>query len=453
MIRNTNPQIKEVIDRALTSAHDLYESISSINNENLSEINLRNLKAIILNLEYLINFIATAYENQNSEHYLNIKNNFDSIDIFRLRDLIGNSSVIYKQFSELKNNVYELVGFHLKWSEFSNKEQDSLINGKLKQLEKKQNAVLSDIEKVTINHKKEMQQNEQQFNVNIRNKFTEMHGVLTDTQIDALEKITAKEKDIINSASKIQQDINNTLLDVDKKILDAVIASSNTAQAEFNKIKSESLTEMQSGIMNQIRIFSNAHKKLNQLLEVAGNDILAKDNLKQAEQERKEADFLRNTGFIFLVAAVIYIAIEIGLLVHGNTEVTIEKILIRLIVTLVLMIPSAYLLKESARHRADERNFRKKGIHLATIDSYLANFDDASKLDVKRQLTANFFDNNDSVIDYSTVPDMNASLVKILEAFVDKIKKKILEFNLQRLRQKPLRKNNATVNCTDLVIT
>ncbi|UNU30558.1 hypothetical protein [Aeromonas hydrophila] len=426
MIRNTKSQIKEVINRALTSAHEIHDSVSSINSKNLSEIDVEKFNSIILNLEYLINFIATAYENNNAEHYLNIKNTFDSIDsigIDRLISLVRNPSELYNKFSELKVNVYELVEFHIKRSEFSNKEQDSFINGKIKQLEKKQNTVLSDIERVAMNHKREMQHNEQEFNVSINNKFSEMHGALTNTQVDALEKITAKEKDIINAASKIQQDINNTLLDVDKKILDAVIASSNTAQTEFNKIKNESLTEMQSGIMNQIRIFSNAHKKLNQLLEVAGNDILAKDNLKQAEQERKEADFLRNTGFVFLVAAVIYIAIEIGLLVHGNTEVTIEKILIRLIVTLVLMIPSAYLLKESARHRADERNFRKKGIHLATIDSYLANFDDASKLDVKRQLTANFFDNNDSVIDYSTVPDMNTSLVKILEAFVDKMKK------------------------------
>ncbi|WP_447837526.1 hypothetical protein [Aeromonas salmonicida] len=300
---------------------------------------------------------------------------------------------------------------------------DNIISGRLKQLEQKQKNILSMMDRTLEQHQVKISDRERSFNITLNNKVDEANAMISSTQIDALNKITEKETELISSAAEIQQKINIACNKAEWTISNAANSSANTVKTILDEIKSECLTDMQVGIKKQIKIFSDAHKKLNLLLEVAGSDILSKDNLKQAEQERKEANFLRNVGFGFLVVAVIYIAIEVGLLVHGAADVTLEKILIRLIVTLVLMIPSAYLLKESARHRADERSFRKKGIHLATIDSYLANFDDASKLDVKRQLTANFFDNNDTVVDYSTVPDMNSSLVKLLEALVEKAKK------------------------------
>jgi hypothetical protein len=113
-----------------------------------------------------------------------------------------------------------------------------------------------------------------------------------------------------------------------------------------------------------------------------------------------------------------YIACEIIGMMNTPSNVNIENVMIRVIVTFILMLPSIYLLKESSRHRADERKFRKTGINLATIDSYLANFDDISKVDIKRKLTPKFFDNGEQTVDYSTVPDIQAIVEKTIDSLM-----------------------------------
>ncbi|ENO3979200.1 hypothetical protein ACBI01_003393 [Aeromonas veronii] len=356
-----------------------------------------------------------------------IIDSFSSIrSIFNSNSRVVSTKLKYF-FEELDKTIKPVIiaidNYNIEAIARENTKIENSISGRLKQLEQKQKNTLSAMEKMLEQHQVKISERERLFHKNLNNIIDEANATISSTQIETLNKITEKETELIASTTEMQQKINDARQVAEWKISESVDSSFRTAKKALDDLKSECLTDMQIGIKKQIRIFSEAHKKLNSLLEVAGSDILSKENLQQAEQERKEADYLRKAGFGFLVAAVIYIAIEVGLLIHGDSDVTIERVLIRLIVTLVLMIPSAYLLKESARHRADERNFRKKGIHLATIDSYLANFDDASKLDIKRQLTANFFDNNDSVVDYSTVPDMNTSLVKLLEALVEKAKK------------------------------
>ncbi|MFQ1685769.1 hypothetical protein [Aeromonas veronii] len=391
----------------------------------LTEKGLDDRNELFHKLSLLINLIDNAPFYQNEEHFNNIRKIFADIKSELLRQYENISEEINDEVLTLNDHIKALsdIFFESNYSKNKIQELNNVIDGRIKQLEKRQNTIMSDVDKAASKYQRDYLEYEKKLNITTNKRLSDIHDQITSIQIDTLEKITAKESELIIYTNKAQQDISNALQTVEKSIREATVTSIDAAKLTLSEIKNECLTEMHIGINNQIRIFANANNKLNRLLEVAGNGVLAKDNLKQAEQERKTANYLRNAGFICLLAAVLYIAIEIGALVSSNTEVTLEIVLIRLIITLVLMIPSAYLLKESARHRADERTFRKKGIHLATIDSYLSNFDDASKLDIKRQLTANFFDNNETVIDYSTVPDMNSSLIKLLETLVEKVKK------------------------------
>ncbi|PSU80911.1 hypothetical protein CTM93_16515 [Photobacterium phosphoreum] len=58
-------------------------------------------------------------------------------------------------------------------------------------------------------------------------------------------------------------------------------------------------------------------------------------------------------------------------------------LIFRWLVLLLLTIPGVYILKESSRHRSDERKYRKLGVQLATIDAYLSIFDDKEKIEIK----------------------------------------------------------------------
>lgn len=426
-----NPNIKinimGYVDSIVSTAYDIVNEIEPLAQKNALPPSMSDIYN-----NYLSHIISTAGEILKKDSKIKIA---DLISIYkefgsvRGENNISPSSILGEKYVRLGNLIYHLKDFleanndDIGISNHSNAYFNDIISGKLKQLEKRQQSVLNSIEHSEEKYNKAAAERELKFNKSTNSRLQEVIDLISSTQMDALKKITEKESELITSTEASLQKIDSSSQLILNEFIHDTKLKSDALMSEIEGVKKDSIEKMHTEILQEIRLFAYARKRLNQLLDVAGNDVLAKDNLKQAETERKSANILRILGFIFLLLSVGYIAIEIGKLVSGSVPVTLELVLIRLIVTLVLMIPSVYLLKESARHRADERNFRKKGIHLETIDSYLANFDDASKVDMKKQLTASFFDNKDTVADYSTITDMNSSLTKLFEAFVEKVKK------------------------------
>ncbi|KXU80805.1 hypothetical protein LCR_12040 [Aeromonas enteropelogenes] len=295
---------------------------------------------------------------------------------------------------------------------------DNIIEGKLKQLEKRQSTLLANINEMTNNYEKTISDYERKLAISFNKKLEEFDNIFSSRSREELEKINKINTDLIGNINDGQQKIMTIRHMAEKDLIDSI----NTAQVDAKNLlvdmKHSTLIEINKRIKSEISIFLTANKQLNKLLSAAGTDLLAKDNLAQAERERSAANWLRGFGVILLFFAVSYIAYEVVQLMKDSASATLENVMIRIVITFVLMLPSIYLLKESSRHRADERKFRKTGINLATIDSYLSNFDEISKVDIKRQLTANFFDNGEKIVDYSTVPDIQSIVEKTIETLM-----------------------------------
>jgi hypothetical protein len=331
---------------------------------------------------------------------------------------------------------YSKAIINMETSHNVNFNNNAVIDGKIKQLEKRQSVLLKELDEISKKNAKILSDYERKITLLFNKKTEDVDNFFSERTRSETERLNKYETDITEVINNAQHAINARAHESEKNLINSMNVAQVNATAELSELTNNTLIEINKRIKNEISIFVNANKQLNKLLSTASNSVLAKDNLTQAERERKTADRLRGLGVLLLFCAVMYIACEIIGMMNTPSNVNIENVMIRVIITFVLMLPSIYLLKESSRHRADERKFRKTGINLATIDSYLANFDDASKVDIKRQLTANFFDNGEQIVDYSTVPDIQAIVEKTIDSLMSNKKEANTNSNVTQPKEK-----------------
>lgn len=185
----------------------------------------------------------------------------------------------------------------------------------------------------------------------------------------------------------------------------------------IEELVGEELKRSKKKIDNHVADFKSVNAEVHSLLEISSSDVLANNHLQQAKDEKKIADFLRLSGFIFLAAATIFACFEINKLIDKAGEISIMFVFVRLLIIFLLTTPAIYILKESSRHRSDERKYRNIGIQLATVNSYLDSFSAVEKGQIKKDLTASFFGNSEAKVDTSSVPEMQ----KIVEKLIDTI--------------------------------
>ena len=160
------------------------------------------------------------------------------------------------------------------------------------------------------------------------------------------------------------------------------------------------------------------NKQLQIQLNLVTNETLSNRNIHQAEDEKKTADKLRTLGiFWFSILSIISLS-YFCILLFTKTDHDLTMLIFRWLVLLLLTIPGVYILKESSRHRSDERKYRKLGVQLATIDAYLSIFDDKEKIEIKKSLLSNFFSSEETKIDFSSVPDLLKTFEKIQDTIL-----------------------------------
>lgn len=396
LIKNTIKHLYENTDKHLGTSQDKINKLKIILNE-ISEYNLLSNSQHRLKLDdQRIDFIESIIFDQDVSSELR----------FRLTTIL---SILRDPKTPINQDYSE-----------NERKASVLIDGKIKQLEKRQSTLLNKLDEMFNSNEKTFSDYERKLTLTFNKKLEEFDNVLSARIRSDIERTNKASSDIIEISSNTQQAIHSKASELEASLIASINVSQLHARNEYSELKNDTLIEINKRIKNEISIFINANKQLNKLLSAASNDVLAKDNLAQAERERTSANWLRFFGVLFLFCAVLYMAYEIVGMMNDISSVTIENVMIRVIITFVLMLPSIYLLKESSRHRADERRFRKTGINLATIDSYLSNFDETSKTDIKRQLTANFFDNSEQIVDYSTVPDIQTIIEKTIDNLMAK---------------------------------
>lgn len=190
------------------------------------------------------------------------------------------------------------------------------------------------------------------------------------------------------------------------------------ALSNFSPKIEKQIDESNKIIKDEINKFDEINKQLQIQLNLVTNETLSNRNIHQAEDEKKTADKLRTLGiFWFSILSIISLS-YFCILLFTKTDHDLTMLIFRWLVLLLLTIPGVYILKESSRHRSDERKYRKLGVQLATIDAYLSTFDDKEKIEIKKSLLSNFFSSEETKIDFSSVPDLLKTFEKVQDTIL-----------------------------------
>ncbi|HHF3140812.1 TPA: hypothetical protein ACPJ1R_002056 [Vibrio alginolyticus] len=201
---------------------------------------------------------------------------------------------------------------------------------------------------------------------------------------------------------------------------------SSNIETEFNNKIESLIQEKNAQIREEAAAFESLNRELSEQLGIIGSQTQANRNIAQANKEKSVADTLRNIGTFWLAALSLYAAVFFEKMLSSMTLESFDfsLLLARWLIVFLLTLPGIYLLRESSRHRADERKYRQLGVQLATINSYLEGFSEESKLKIKQDLTSNFFSSTEAKIDDSSVPDLMKSFEKSLDAVIQIAKRK-----------------------------
>ncbi|NRF28942.1 hypothetical protein [Vibrio coralliilyticus] len=240
-------------------------------------------------------------------------------------------------------------------------------------------------------------------------------------------------KDTVSSLLNDDTEISRILDTVTKQVSASVEKANEKLEDNANRIKlqfdeefNKQLTSTKKNISQHEQMFEKSHAELNDLLVVAGAKTHSVGYTAQADKEKSIADNLRYVGSLWLAVLSIFAAYDFHSILQ---DISSEKFdfgiaIMRWLVVFLMTLPSIYLLRESSRHRSDERRYRELGVQMATINSYLDGFTDEDKVKIKHELTSNFFSTKEAKVDDSSVPDLLKSFEKSLDAVIHLAKKK-----------------------------
>ncbi len=216
---------------------------------------------------------------------------------------------------------------------------------------------------------------------------------------------------------ELTEDINVTINSaLDKKQKEIHDRTERKSNLLLEKVQSD-VSSLSDKVNEQVEDFCVLNEALRKTLSFVASDALSDTSIKQAEQEKKTADTLRGWGVAWLVVSIglFLITFDYDKLIDGNNVPQYTLILLRSFFLIVGITPGFYLLRESARHRTDERRYRQKGIQLATIDGYFAEFDDSERNSVKKDLSKHYFHGAEHFVDSSSVDNVQSKYDKVFD--------------------------------------
>ncbi|HIF9119663.1 TPA: hypothetical protein ACX6O4_000068 [Photobacterium damselae] len=393
-------------------------------------LNIRNdISTLITELTILINVTHESisfFENENERYYLLQDYNTKSIEK-TLSSIINNKELytLDKLLIERINNIHSIW---IAVMENNDSTTTNKLKGYIDQLYKRQSEINSNVKNINESIRNiseseisriEREAKRQTNRLNIQAKEYESKILNEVTSSFSKEKIKLQEEQQ-RLTIELQETINKNTdeaFESKKKIIIEHIDFK--AESLLDKVKSDvdSLSERVSEQVNEFCILNDTLRKT---LSYVSSDILADSSLKQAEQEKKTADNLRSLGIIWLMFSIILfiLTFDYDKLIDSQGTPQYTLIILRSFFLVIGITPGFYLLRESARHRTDERRYRQKGIQLATIDGYFSEFESDERNRAKKELSKNYFHAMDFFVDSSAVDNTQTKYDKIFDKVI-----------------------------------
>ncbi|MFZ2853069.1 MAG: hypothetical protein WAZ34_03030 [Rhodocyclaceae bacterium] len=196
-----------------------------------------------------------------------------------------------------------------------------------------------------------------------------------------------------------------------------------------NAIKLDELEGRLDTIISQVKekldqtnaLYDSALVELNkkeieiaELIGVASGNIISGSYEKSAIIEKKMADYLRY-GSLFCMLAIVSV-VGVSFFETTADSFILESSIFRLIFTISLSIPAAYLARESAKHRLQQYSHLQTSLDLKAITPYIASLPPADQHRLKSEIANRLFaaKNHDQLRQESYPLNIHEILVTLL---------------------------------------
>ena len=201
-------------------------------------------------------------------------------------------------------------------------------------------------------------------------------------------------EDLSATFSRLQSEIFHIQRKVD--------SLSNNVDKSIEKLESlsEILPHLQNNVEEKVNLIQNTFdittvnleekkNEVNKLVAIIAEGVIAGDYKQSAADEKKNANYLRFAS----LACMILIAMMVGYSFYETTRETFEweSSIVRLLYSVMLSIPAAYLARESTKHRLQQYSHLQMSLDLKAIDPYLSNLPEIDRHRLKAAMAEKLF--------------------------------------------------------------
>jgi hypothetical protein len=242
----------------------------------------------------------------------------------------------------------------------------------------------------------------------------------------AQARLEATERQILAMEARLGA-LNDSAGRALERIEQTVAQQSDFVRGDLSKKTAEiekGLTEALRSIEIRAEGFESYEKKAESILDAMSNRLLVTGYAASSGQEERSANFFRFLS-IALMALTFWILTE-TLYTLSESPADWKDAIVRVVVSLILTVPTAYLAREAGRHRAHAVELRKTSLDFLALNPYLAEIQKAEARDeLKVELAKRIFFADKKIEGSDLFPlDTQALAMKALDIAVEAVKRK-----------------------------
>lgn len=258
--------------------------------------------------------------------------------------------------------------------------------------------------------------------ISIEARVAEMGRVINKVQTERIQELEKIKIDI----STVSQQISSIGESAEKRVSD-VNSTFEISLSTLSERTEKILADVKALFDSSKSELELKKKEVDSLIGTIAEGVMAGDYEKSSALERRTADYLRY-GSLFCMAVI---GIMVGYSFYETTINTFkwQNSVFRLVFSIILSIPAAYLAKESAKHRLQQYSHLQTSLDLKAITPYLASLPENERHRLKAEIAIKLFGTrefNQAPVDTYplNVQDLLLALVNKVDSMASDVKKK-----------------------------
>lgn len=301
-----------------------------------------------------------------------------------LPELVVVLKVLFKEFRDKANasNIEEMLQVGqliiLKVSDFEARARDELGSSKI--VSSRLDMILTNIEAAEVYIAEALDVYQGIYGKDLRIKA----NVNGSEERERFEALASKLESLIEEHDFYSKDKNRTIGDLSSR-LDEL--QQNLSSAE--KIISEKESVIDTAFQNAEEELKSKMKAVDKLQGILAGKKMAGNFDESSSIEKNAADWLRIGSIVCM--GIIALVVLYSLWETTTQDFNWQESLFRLIFSIVLSVPAAYLARESAKHRQQQYHYHQTSLDLKAITPYIASLPDDEQHRLKSEIAQRLF--------------------------------------------------------------